>query len=109
MASYEDAQRCPKCDQPGEEGKREPILGSGGDSAVHIWCRNERCEWFNTPWFVTIKADGTVPDPVDHTNDLKLYQGFEFHDEEAAAIIKNLESLNEISTKPGGEIRNPRG
>jgi hypothetical protein len=105
--SYDAAKRCPKCEQPGNVRLIDPLLDGKGTTLHHIYCENERCEWYNTPWIVQVNADGTVPPPRDNTDTPKEYRGFEFHDEEAKRVIASLESLNKLSTRPDGhgEIR----
>lgn len=59
-ATFEEAQRCPKCNNPGEieeNHRRGP-----NNSTIHlIWCRNPVCLWYNTNWVVQQMSDGTVP------------------------------------------------
>lgn len=64
--TYEEAKRCPKCHNPGEQVRDvaapPPTIGR-----LHLFrCRNERCEWFETDWPVQVRPDGTVVQPDDH-------------------------------------------
>jgi hypothetical protein len=63
MATFEEAQRCPKCTLPGEA--RTPILvpDKPGYKVVTCTCRNKHCRWFNTGWAIQINPDGSVPEP----------------------------------------------
>lgn len=60
---FEVAQRCPKCDQPGEIMTTTPARdNSGRPCRIHrIRCQNNRCAWFETDWVVQQLEDGTVP------------------------------------------------
>lgn len=61
--SFEEAKRCPKCDQPGELQSTRNIKDNEDRPAkVHIMrCQNERCQWFETDWVIQQLEDGTVP------------------------------------------------
>lgn len=104
-STYEEATRCPKCSEPGKARLKQPQ--GGGIMLHHVYCENRRCEWYNTCWIIQVNKDGSVPPPRDHTNSPKEYQGFEFHDHEAAALVRDLEALNKLATEQGGhgEIR----
>lgn len=57
--TFEEAQRCPRCDVPGEIKETRP---SANHSKLHIiTCQNSRCVWFETDWVVQQLSDGTVP------------------------------------------------
>lgn len=60
MATLDEASRCPKCDQPGDHSSSESR--PDGSIVRTYYCRNERCRWYNTPWIVQVKADGTIPE-----------------------------------------------
>jgi hypothetical protein len=62
MASYEEARKCPKCEEPGEEGAVKPLDRRRG-KLQQLWCRNPQCKWYNTSYTVQIRPDGSVPDP----------------------------------------------
>lgn len=57
--TFEDAKRCPRCDNPGEDTRQMP--GQDGSTVHIITCRNERCSWFDTNWMIQVKEDGTIP------------------------------------------------
>lgn len=109
--SYEDATRCPKCQEPGNVRQKRPAPKGAnlprGTSIHTVYCVNERCKWFETPWLVQINADGTVPEPKDHRGAQKTYAGVEGHDAEAQRIINALTMQRELETKRGGhgEVR----
>ena len=104
-STYEQAKRCPECEAPGNTRKTEPL--SGGKKLEHVYCENERCEWYNTCWIIQVNQDGTVPPPRDHTNAPKEYVGFTGHNEQAAQLVRDLDALNKLATEQGGhgEIR----
>jgi hypothetical protein len=99
---FEQAQACPRCEQPGEVTSTVNI--ADGKKQATIYCRNKRCRWLNTCWLVTINADGTVPAPQDHTGAHKIYQGFEEHDRMASQIQEAIERDDRIA-KLGGEVK----
>jgi hypothetical protein len=107
QTTFEEAKTCPKCQKVGQDAKTEPLLDGKGTTLHHIYCRTDGCDWENTPWLVQVNADGSIPPPTDHTKSIKEYRGFEFHDDEAKAVIANLQRVQEISTDPSrhGEIR----
>jgi hypothetical protein len=102
MATLEEAKRCPKCEQPGEEGQLVSREANGSRN-VQIWCRNKRCKWFNTAWTITIRSDGSVPDPQDHSGKAKQYVGFEEHDRMAKLVTEAIKA-DEARAVEGGEI-----
>ena len=110
-ATYEEATRCPKCEQPGEvkikqEAPKQARLPKG--TMIHtVYCFNDRCKWYNTSWLVQVNADGTVPAPSDHRGEPKVYSGFEGHDAEANAVRAALQRQVEAEIGGKGEIRNP--
>lgn len=107
--TFEDLKRCPKCKQPGEEVKSRPAPNMPkGTTLKDIYCRNEKCEWLDTPWFVQVNPDGSVPPPTDHTRREKLYVGFEGHDLMAAQLREAVERDNNASLEKGSEIRRRR-
>lgn len=60
--TFEEAKRCPKCDQPGDEQTNEARRNTTNGNMIHvIRCQNERCSWFDTDWVVEVQSDGTVP------------------------------------------------
>jgi hypothetical protein len=67
MTTLEEAKRCPKCEQPGEAtghvrpAPRKPGITRGAQ--LHqIMCRNSRCKWYNTAYYIQINPDGTIPE-----------------------------------------------
>lgn len=92
LSTYENAKKCPKCGQPGKEGRsfQAPASFPRGTKIVMIVCMSQLCPWFDSPWMVQVNPDGTVPPPKDHTGEKIEYVGFEGHDEEAAQLIMDL-------------------
>jgi hypothetical protein len=64
MATWEEASKCPKCGEPGEETNRSAAVVSGRPtgSVITLTCRNERCQWLNTSWIVQVDRNGTIPE-----------------------------------------------
>lgn len=66
--TYEDAKRCPKCEEPGlKTGDKPAGRNARPGTSVHTFeCRNARCKWFNEFWVVQVNPDGSVPPPNTH-------------------------------------------
>jgi hypothetical protein len=60
MPTLEEAGRCPKCQQPGVQGKTLPTQEIG-KKVIMFTCETKSCRWYNTGWPVQINADGTIP------------------------------------------------
>jgi hypothetical protein len=60
LTTFEQAKRCPKCDQPGDASVHRGLPGGG--RVYTVMCRNEKCRWFDTGWAVQINPDGEVYD-----------------------------------------------
>jgi hypothetical protein len=60
VASWEEARRCPKCGQPGNQIAIHP--GGNGGMVHTLRCENERCTWYNTTWIVQVLKDGSIPE-----------------------------------------------
>lgn len=112
QTTFEEAKRCPQCNQPGEDRKTiaaPPDLPRG--TTVHfIYCGTKLCPWYNTPWLVQLNPDNTVPPKTDHTHSKKVYVGFEHDNELAAQVAEALELQRQLSMRPDhhGEIKGPR-
>jgi hypothetical protein len=108
--TYEEAIKCPKCKNPGEVKKVQPLKGRTpkggiGSKLHHVYCKSVLCPWYDTLYFVQVNADGSVPPPTNHTGSPKLYQGFEGHDQEANRLLDTLKRNAQRETEPGAEIR----
>lgn len=108
-STFEEAKRCPKCNQPGDDRSQIKSTGVRGATVHQIYCMTKLCPWYDTPWLVQVNADGTIPQPTDHTNSSKVYVGFEQHDQIARDIEAALRAQAELETQRDGhgEIRNP--
>lgn len=64
MPTFEDAGRCPKCDDPGRQGPASSAKNSRGMPVkVYVFtCMNEACQWFDTGWTVQLNPDGSIPE-----------------------------------------------
>jgi hypothetical protein len=58
--TFEDAKRCPKCDNPGEDIETKSLGGKLGNMHV-IRCIRELCPWYMTTWIIQVLPDGTIP------------------------------------------------
>jgi hypothetical protein len=63
-STFEEAKRCPKCSEPGEEVSENKA--PSGDGVLKFFrCGNVRCIDVGERWVVQIRANGTVPQPTD--------------------------------------------
>jgi hypothetical protein len=62
MATIEEAQRCPRCDKPGELGAARPHPEKAGHQVLMATCRNPLCPWLDTGWTIMLLPDGSVPE-----------------------------------------------
>lgn len=107
--TFEEAKRCPKCEMPGDDRSATASKDSRGKPVtVHlIYCVNDECRWYNTPWTVQVNADGSIPKP--HSA-LGRKQFPSVSPEMQSKIEENIQRQIQQETQPGGgEIRNPFG
>jgi hypothetical protein len=90
MASFEEARACPKCAVSGEVNGARNIPRSR-DRLMTIWCRNARCQWYNTSWVVQQRPDGSVPDP-DPRGHIKDYP----KTTPSGLIVGNMQQLEDL-------------
>lgn len=60
MTTVEDAKRCPRCDQPGDQ--TVTTAGPKGSKLYTFVCNNRLCRWYSTGWIVQVNADGSIPE-----------------------------------------------
>jgi hypothetical protein len=109
QTTFEEAKRCPKCNQPGDDRKQLVLLNrdfKGGKAPVvhHIYCVTELCPWYDTPWLVQVNGDGTIPPKTNHTGSPKEYHGDFGTPQEAKDIIDGLKRQAQAETQGGAEI-----
>jgi hypothetical protein len=106
--TFEEAKLCPKCGNPGDDRKKTFERNSRGRLVeVHlIYCTTKLCRWHNTAWVVQVNEDGTIPEAYQQLGD-KQYP--KISQESATRIEENILRQLEAETKPGGEVRNPKG
>lgn len=103
MTTYEEARRCPKCEEPGEEsGRRSLHSASLRGAELHIFaCKNSRCQWFDTTWTVQRNPDGTIPEPTAR----REKQFLPVQESRAQRAVEALERQYELEQQPGAEVR----
>lgn len=103
-STFEEAARCPKCHNPGEDRKTVPAppTASKGAKLHYIYCVHELCPWYETMWVVQVNSDGSIPPPSSHIGEKKLYGGFSDHDKRAGELIETLKRNAEAEVRPGG-------
>ena len=105
--TWEEASRCPKCDQPGRDGGVRP--GNRPGVKVHmLYCTNQLCLWWEggdngMPWLVQVNRDGSIP----RANTLGQKQFLPVSQESETRINEALERQIRAETSGQGEIRNP--
>ena len=104
MATWDEASKCPACGMTGKSQAKKPI---GGGAIRHtLYCTNIGCEEKSYPWYVEQRADGSIPDPTNHTGHVAIDPAM--IDPVAAQRIRDALALNlELSQRPDkhGEIR----
>ena len=105
--TLEEAKRCPKCEQPGEQTNVLPAQKDQmrGTQNYEFQCRNERCKWYEEKYYVTLRPDGTIPDPYSSRNQTRLYPKRDFSREKD--IVDALHRQVELEKRGGAEVRNP--
>ena len=107
--TWEEASRCPKCNQPGEDVKETKTRnGRGKDVVVHtVFCRNPICIWLDTSWLVQINEDGSIPKAYEQLGNKKYPK---LSPELETRVQEAIQAQLKAETQPGGaEIRNPHG
>lgn len=97
MATFDEASACPKCGLTGKVGVERKLPDRS--KLLTIYCENPVCRWYGTPWNVSVREDGSIPDPTEHKGD-KTYIGMEHDNEEAQRVINYLTELELESRKP---------
>jgi hypothetical protein len=97
--TFEEASRCPKCNQPGQVSAQGKVLRHGAGELKTVYCRNSRCEWLDTSWIVQINADGTIPEPT-----LDRDKSFPTLPDRTNAVQAQMQRLYD-QTITGGETR----
>ena len=62
--TWEEAKRCPKCGNPGDDQK-QVSLPRGRGSIHYIYCTTQLCPWYGTCWMVQTRPDGTIPNRLE--------------------------------------------
>lgn len=109
MTTFEEAKRCPKCDQPGEvvgDRSLRPAPGvTRGARLKIIHCRNSRCYWFNQVCrTIQVNPDGTIPEPTKHRE-----KSFRALPDDKGATAANLEALARATLGVDGRTGEIRG
>lgn len=99
-STYEEAKRCPKCKEPGQQTGTKP--GKNNTTLHEFTCKNERCRWCNSaPWIVQVNPDGTIPPPNLHR--AKMFPALPQRSQEA--IDAANQRLLDAQLSGGAEIR----
>jgi len=107
VTTLEEAKRCPRCEEPGEHVAAEDraLRSIRGAKVIKIYCRNQRCKWYNTPWTIQVNSNGTIPLAL-----LNRDKKFPKLPNRGNSVVENLTRQVELETKTGGaEINNPNG
>lgn len=91
MATLEEASRCPKCQEVGDQGAPQRS-NKPGVNIIPFTCKNERCRWYNTAWLVQVNPDGTIPDPSEVPRGPK-----QFDRPDKLLVARNMEQVNAMA------------
>lgn len=94
--SWEDANRCPTCNQSGKEVSKRPAPDYNG-SLITLACQSSLCPDTSMLWYVQVRADGSIPDAQDHTGKVELSP--EFRNEELAQQIRDAIELERLRSQ----------
>jgi hypothetical protein len=103
--TFEEAKRCPKCDKPGEDTGSKPTTKRGVKVHV-IKCQTPLCSWYETTWLVQVNEDGSIPKAYEQLGDKQFPLA---SPETETRVQEAIDAQLRAETKPGSEIRNPRG
>jgi hypothetical protein len=104
--TFEEASRCPKCGQPGEDKKKRKVRKGRNWVEIHtIYCRNQLCRWLDTAWLVQVNEDGSIPQAYQQLGDKQFPK---LSPESETRVQEAMEEQLRQETQPGGgELRNP--
>jgi hypothetical protein len=88
--SYEDACKCPKCENPMVEISSTPAPTERGAQIKTLECQTELCRWYGERKLVQINKDGTVP-VREASKEFKPYTP-----SQQAALTQRLEQNAEV-------------
>jgi hypothetical protein len=106
--TYDEARRCPKCQEKGELARDEPFRSfDGGNRNVTkgarlhtIVCKNDRCRWCDQVCrVIQVNPDGTIPPPIT-----KRERQFPDIPDFGARISDQLKRQLEVELGGGGEV-----
>ena len=93
-ATWEEAIRCPKCDQPGSDTGH--VSDNFGGRIHSILCENSACAWFETNWAIQVQADGTIPIRERGERQPKVFPKMpDMTPEKAAKIVSAIQDTEE--------------
>lgn len=103
--TFEEAKRCPKCEQPGQETGRISVKDTSvlpGTKVATIRCDNSRCKWQGESWIVQVNPDGTIP-PAKTTGREKRYES-RGTPESGRRLVDGLRRQVEREVLPGATV-----
>jgi hypothetical protein len=107
--TFEEAKKCPKCDNVGKEvGSRPAKTGRGKRCTLHvIECVTELCRWYGERYVVQVNEDGSIPDAYSGALGSKQFP--RISQESISRIEDNVRRQLEAEQTKGAEVNNPRG
>ena len=102
MASYDEASRCPKCNNVGSVDNKRTI--NRNETLITFECKNKVCIGYLLPWEVLVLPDGSIPEPVNFANRQKQYVGFD-DDDNTAQMFRDYAAAVDEQSRNNGEIR----
>lgn len=95
--TYEEAKRCPRCEQPGAENGSRPAPERHMGRLQIFKCLNERCARFEGIWIVQIRPDGSIPEPTINREKNYPVMGGMSTKERIAKARADIDNLNQSS------------
>lgn len=95
MTTIDEAKRCPRCRNAGQETSASK--GPKGETVIVYTCRTAGCRWEGTGWVVQVNADGSIPERKPGP---KMFEPMNKYQQ--AAAKRWLEQIKEEESRPTG-------
>jgi hypothetical protein len=112
LATLDEAQRCPRCNNPGKKIAERPVANSGGHKVIIMECVTEGCVYgpdknlrlTGERYFFQVRPDGTIPDPEDNPQKAfpKENNAVFGSDDEFEQVRETMRRAQEQMMRPGG-------
>jgi hypothetical protein len=109
--SFAEASKCPVDGTTGREVSRTPAPkgSTRGSVNVVLECTQTRCRYHDVGWIITIRPDGTIPDPVSRDERETFFPKLRgWQKERGRDIVQNIEEENRRTAEAGAELQRGR-